>query len=365
MAVTYLILCHQSAENLAVLVRSLYTPETRFIIHVDRKAANGLHEYAASLASRFNTVTVLDSVLCSWGGFSLVEATLNGIAKALEDPSPWQHFVLLSEQHLPLVPAGEVAARLRAGTSYLVANRVANLPPGGRQDVHHRFASIYRELPGVGSFATVPRPLDPALAAELHHGSQWVVLSRAACVLIHASRDDPFWVPFRAAILTDETALQTFMATRAAAAGLPIVYRNLTLVAHPPVSGNKDLIFSDENFFAGAGQGQLFIRKRPATLSGTVTAQLDAGARLSPHRLPPLPATPGRPPAPRIATAELVRALNDRLRIARSSAVVEAMPENLAYRPFLFLRVRGPRAHQPVSVFLLSSDGIAGKLAMI
>ena len=136
----------------ADLFRTLYNPTDTFLIHVDRKAPGNLHRFAASLAAGFSNVHEVPSRYCSWGGFSLVDATLDAMAFALDVLPDWQHFVPLSEHHLPLFSADAIRDRLSEGVSWSGAIPVTAMSPGEREDVEHRFAQRYRELPGVGSF---------------------------------------------------------------------------------------------------------------------------------------------------------------------------------------------------------------------
>ena len=84
MSISYFILCHESPLMVADLFRTLYNPRDTFLIHVDRKAPDALHRFVASLAGGFGNVYEVPTRYCSWGGFSLVDATLDAMAFALE-----------------------------------------------------------------------------------------------------------------------------------------------------------------------------------------------------------------------------------------------------------------------------------------
>ncbi len=141
MALATFVLCHRSAEHVADLVRLIYRADDIFLLHADAKAPAELHATLAFLSARFPNVHVLPSALCSWAGWSLVDATLRGIVAALSLPAAWDHFVLLSEQHVPLHTAGTTAAALTPGVSYLDASPVSAMSGAGRADVMHRFAA--------------------------------------------------------------------------------------------------------------------------------------------------------------------------------------------------------------------------------
>ena len=149
MAVAYFILCHRSRRTVADLFRYLFNPDDVFLIHADRKAPPDLHAFVAALAGHFDNVHVLPAQFCSWGGFSQAGITLDAMVLALDRLPGWRHFIPLTEQHLPLHPTTAIHAALADGVSWLEAVQVATMYPGAREDVGHRFARRYRELPGV------------------------------------------------------------------------------------------------------------------------------------------------------------------------------------------------------------------------
>jgi len=352
MALVYCVMCHDAPSAVAELVRAIWRPEHHYILHADRKAPAALHATVARLAAAFRNVHALPSALCSWAGWSLVETTLRAMEHAVSLPAGWQHFILLSESHLPLVAPDDAAAALRPGVSYVEATPVMAMNPHGRSDVLHRFAARYHELPGVGMFALAPRMLNPAFVAMLHHGSQWMVLARTACERLVARRGEAaVWEPFRSAVLADETALQTLLAGSALGQGLTLERRSPTFVAWPQVSGNAHMIFNEDNFFAARAQGYLFIRKRPATLPEAVASAL---AQMQPAAaMPELPQSDEPGTAPHIAA--LAAALRHALRSRHPEVEVHALPAADGGAA-CHLRFQTPAAPAGLSVALLSQD---------
>jgi hypothetical protein len=354
MALAYCILCHHSPGAVADLFRHIWRPDHHYILHADRKSAPAVHETVARLARAFPNVHALPSGLCSWGGWSLVAATLRGIDHACALTGHWSHFVLLSESHVPLVSPEAAAAALRPGVSYIEAGPVARMNRDGRADVMHRFAARYHEVPGVGMFATTPQALPPAFLATLHHGGQWIVLARDACERLRARlHDAALWEPFRTSLLADETALQTVLLGTEAGKGLTIERRATTFVGWPSLGGNADTTFTEQNFHEQA-KGFLFIRKRPKELPPSVARAL------APMRMQePLPALPEATDsftggAPVSALAALLRqALQPRYPCIDVSAL---LPLRTGGSPSCFLQVRWPGLPQPLGVALLSED---------
>ena len=83
MPVAYAVLCHHSPRHVGELVRALHHPDQPILLHADAKAPPALHAALRDLTGLLPNVHVVDSVLCSWGGFSLVEATLRCLGAAL------------------------------------------------------------------------------------------------------------------------------------------------------------------------------------------------------------------------------------------------------------------------------------------
>lgn len=347
MSLAYLVLCHQQPRAAAELLQYLWRPEDLFVLHVDAKASADAHEIAAALAAQSPRVRVLPSELCSWGGWSLVAATLHGLELALTEDPAWSHFVLLGETHLPLHAPDEIDARLQPGVSYLEDAPLATMPPWPRRDVMHRFDAKHRELPGVGMFPVAAGWLDPEIGGALHHSSQWVILARDACRLLATMPPPhPFWDSFRTALLADETALPTALRGGLVCPGLTLQAAAPTFTAWPKVSGTADMSFTEANFIAAREQGRLFIRKRPPLLPPAAAEAL----RLRREWILPAP-TPAPTAAPSWA-GEVAAAL-----AAAARAAGLPPPEPVPPQPACHLRLRSPAWRDGLSVRVLSQDG--------
>ena len=70
-------------------------------------------------------MTCIDGHNGSWGGYSLISASLAGIAAALKLHHDWGHLLLISGNHVALRGQREIAAGLQSGKSYLRAERIS------------------------------------------------------------------------------------------------------------------------------------------------------------------------------------------------------------------------------------------------
>jgi hypothetical protein len=94
-----MVLAHRAPEQLAQLVAAMCHPRVTLYLHIDRRA--DLHDFARQLAGLADVDPVLlPRRATRWGGIELVDATLDGIARAAADGCTY--FSLISGQDFPL-----------------------------------------------------------------------------------------------------------------------------------------------------------------------------------------------------------------------------------------------------------------------
>src|ERR1700678_42211 len=98
-----LILAHQSRELLARLVKRLESYGAHCFIHIDAKVDIAPFQAACSTS---NATFIKPRTKVTWGGFSIVEATVSLLSAALPNPR-FTHFVLLSGDSYPIKPRGQ------------------------------------------------------------------------------------------------------------------------------------------------------------------------------------------------------------------------------------------------------------------
>ena len=99
MHIAYLILAHDHPDHVRRLIEALREEWTSFFVHIDRKSDIRAFEALKAIP---RTHLVSDRVSACWGGFSLVQASLNMIAAAMKsDPAPdW--YALISGSDYPI-----------------------------------------------------------------------------------------------------------------------------------------------------------------------------------------------------------------------------------------------------------------------
>jgi hypothetical protein len=105
MRLAHLILTHAFPEQLSRLVNKLSHEYADFYIHVDLKTNVGpfLH-----LAEKKNVFFIQNRVKVYWGGYSIVQATLNGFKEILGSGIPYDYINLLSGQDYPVKSASYI-----------------------------------------------------------------------------------------------------------------------------------------------------------------------------------------------------------------------------------------------------------------
>lgn len=281
--ILYVILCHSNASYVYDLFRYMYNNEDIFLFHADSKSELKLIERIKTINSQYKNTYILQGLICSWGGYSLVETLFRAIDRSLIINPNWSHLVLLSEYHIPLYSSEEIFNRLQPGVSWIDASRVNEMFIDNQNEIRSRFSMCYRELPGVGPFASSPRMIHSDIWDKLYHGSQWVILARNACERINNERKDHTDLIniLASSALPDETAIPTLLLGTVLGRDISIEPKNSTYLAWPHVGGLPDMTFTDININSAREQEFLFIRKRPVKLSANLIGELEKNTKIS------------------------------------------------------------------------------------
>lgn len=259
----YFLVCYSSKEFVAFLLASLFRDQDIFFIHCDKKAPSKLKMYLEKVSRTHPNIILMHSQDYSWAGYSHVDISLKAIAAAMAYPQAWSHFVFLSEQHLPLKSPREIAAYLRSRKSLVALRRASDMVGDERADIRNRFQAGYRELSGVGCFATRLVQRDEEFFTTIFHGSNWIVLHREHCSHLLEAEAAGRFKPFHTVVHAEETAMQSILAPLRE----EIENFDPTIVAWPHLTDNPYLVMSESFFQSAIKTSSLFIRKRTDTLS--------------------------------------------------------------------------------------------------
>lgn len=204
----YFILLHRFPEQFKRMFRAIYAPDNSYVIHVDKGSGA---EFAADIAEflkPYQGVAIIESKKALWGGYSLVDAELRGMAKLLAMSSSWTHYINLSGQDFPLKSQAYIRDFLRANPrrQYIRALDQRAIRPDTLNRVSHMFVEALGRM-----FRTpVSRPF--LKGATPFIGTQWKVVTRSFCQFaVHHPSADRFKTFYRRSFIPDEAFFQTLM----------------------------------------------------------------------------------------------------------------------------------------------------------
>ena len=105
MGIAHLILTHTNPGQLSRLIQRLAYDGADFYVHVDLKTDIGQFKAVAGME---HVHFVQKRVKVNWGGYSIVQATLNGLEEILATGTPYDYINLLSGQDYPIKSTGEI-----------------------------------------------------------------------------------------------------------------------------------------------------------------------------------------------------------------------------------------------------------------
>jgi hypothetical protein len=216
MHIAYLILAHDHPDHLHRLIGALREDWTSFFIHVDKKSDIRPFEALRGIP---RTHLISDRVSACWGGFSLVQASLNMVAAAMKsDPAPdW--YALISGSDYPIRSNSDLHSYLSQSDREHI--NLVNLPsPETRKplswlETFHFEGSRGRPMPKRVLLHQLNRLLEKHYKRDFrpilgdmrpYAGSQWWVLSREAVRhVVEFTRENPRFVRFfRHVLIPDE-----------------------------------------------------------------------------------------------------------------------------------------------------------------
>ncbi len=139
MNIGYLILAHANPKHLERLLDTILTPGSMAFVHLDKKTPIDDFRH---LTQREDVELIEERVPVSWGGFSVVQATLNLIKAAKASGQRFEYFSLISGTHYPVRSPQALHA-------YLAENKgrefisITAVPNEAAQKDYERFRLIF------------------------------------------------------------------------------------------------------------------------------------------------------------------------------------------------------------------------------
>jgi hypothetical protein len=206
--IAYFILVHRLPEQFKRMFRAVYDPANHYLIHVDKSSGIEIGESISTFLADYPNATILKSKPALWGGYSLVEAELRGMAKLLEMGKDWTHFINLSGQDFPLKSQAFIRAFLarNSGKEYIRVLDQQAIRPDTMNRVSHVFAESNDSIVNTNVARLFLEGVTPYI------GTQWKIVSRKfcefACRAPEAARFKTF---YKQTLIADEGFFQTLM----------------------------------------------------------------------------------------------------------------------------------------------------------
>ena len=220
--IAYLLLCHEDPDAIIEQARYLTKSGNYIAIHFDRRSpTTAYRKIRNALADIPNAALCRKRVKCAWGGWSLVQATLNMLRTGLAVFPDATHFYLISGSCMPIKPAAYAHDFLgRRNVDYIESFDYFTstwIKQGQREDrlIYRHFFNQRKQLwafdtslalqKWLGLSREIPKDL------QMQIGSQWWCLRRSTVekILVFIRRRwDIKWF-FKTTWIPDETFFQT------------------------------------------------------------------------------------------------------------------------------------------------------------
>lgn len=204
--VAYFMLVHRYPAQFKRLFKAIYAPGNQYVVHVDKSSGKGLIQDISTFLAPYQGVEMIESKEALWGGYSLVDAELRGMARLLEMDSRWTHYINLSGQDFPLKSQSYIRQFFAAnpGKQFIRALDQRKERPDTLNRISHHFI----EENGKITATDVARPYLPDDTPFI--GTQWKAVTRSFCEFVcHDTRVERFKTFYRNSFIADEAFFQT------------------------------------------------------------------------------------------------------------------------------------------------------------
>lgn len=204
--IAYFLLVHRYPAQFKRLFKAIYQPGNQYVVHVDKSSGMALEKEISNFLKPYQDVEILEPQDALWGGYSLVDAELRGMARLLEMGSDWTHYINLSGQDFPLKSQKYIRDFFLAnpGKQFIRALDQRKERPDTLNRIDHLFIEEYGRMVATG----VARPYLPGDTPFI--GTQWKAVTRNFCAFVcHDHRAERFKAFYRNSFIADEAFFQT------------------------------------------------------------------------------------------------------------------------------------------------------------
>nr|WP_314495171.1 beta-1,6-N-acetylglucosaminyltransferase [uncultured Chryseobacterium sp.] len=207
-SIAYLVLVHRLPDQFKKLFSAIYDSANFYLIHIDKKAGSEIEEEVSVFLKEYPNVHILDSENVIWGGYSMVQAELDGMKYLLEMNEKWDYFINLSGQDFPLKSQEIIKNFLSEnyGNSYIKIADQKKIRPETMNRIENYFEESENEI----SDKTHKRDFMEGVIPYI--GGQWMILTRNCCeFLINDEEVKKFEKYYFNTLIADESFFQTVL----------------------------------------------------------------------------------------------------------------------------------------------------------
>jgi hypothetical protein len=175
--IAYFIMIHHKPEVFKKMFQKIYTKDQVYLIHIDRKAKPKLTEEIQLYLVNFPNVYILEGINIVSGGFSMIQAEMNGMEFLLSVGQGWDYFINLSGEDLPLKSQNIIRQFLTAnnGRNYLFYYDQKFYRPDTLQRIQNHFTELSHKI---SSYIYKREFMENVIP---YIGGKWFILTRDTC----------------------------------------------------------------------------------------------------------------------------------------------------------------------------------------
>lgn len=206
--IAYFILVHRLPEQFKRLFKAIHHPENHYLIHIDKKIDDQSRKTIEAFLTEYQNTHLMESSNVAWGGYSMIQAELNGMKHLLRLNKTWDFFINLSGQDHPLKSQDIIRSFLTKNrkNNYIRIIDQAKERPETMNRIEHHFTENntgFTEVKNKRKFLnnTVP-----------YIGGQWMILTRSCCEFIcNSGESRKFEEFYKNTLIADESFFQTLL----------------------------------------------------------------------------------------------------------------------------------------------------------
>lgn len=206
--IAYLVLVHRYPAQFKRMFKSIYDPANHYLIHVDKNSGPELEADIRRFLRGFPNSAILKGHRALWGGYSLVDAELRGMAQLLEMGADWEFFINLSGQDYPLKSQDEIIEFLQRnrGKEFIKVLDQRKARPETMARIGRYVIEFEKRI------VRTPFPRAFLSGVSPYIGNQWMIVSRRFCEFVcHDPRTERYKAFYRNSFIADEGFFQTVM----------------------------------------------------------------------------------------------------------------------------------------------------------